>query len=106
MDRETELKIIEDTQALVAQMKADDIEDDPFTAEEMFTCDCCGEEKVIAGSVPYNSYILCNDCVLYAETAFALGKIKNANELIDMMEDKRLKDMCEFIIQEQINQNN
>ena len=32
-----------------------------------------------------------------AETSFALNKIKDIQELIDAMEDKRLEGMCDFL---------
>jgi hypothetical protein len=49
---------------------------------------------------------LCNDCVLLAETGFAIGKFQNANELIKAMEDTRLEEMCEFIKQQENRENN
>jgi len=39
--------------------------------------------------------------VLLAEVGFELGQIKNVEELIDAMEDKRLEADCEFLRQEQ-----
>jgi len=107
MNKDEELKIVEQMQAVVAQMKIDDIEDNPDSEFETFLCDACGEEKPRAGSVMYGSdYILCNDCVLYAEIGFALNKIKDIKELIDSMEDKRLQDQCQFIIEDRIRMNN
>ena len=78
-------------------MRLDDIEENPDCEYEYFTCDACGSEKSLAGSVQYGQYRLCNDCVLYAEVGFELGQIKNAEELIVAMEDKRLEADCEFI---------
>ena len=106
MDKKEELKIIQDLQKVVEQMKLDDIEDNPETLNEIFQCNACGEEKCYAGSVVYGDSVLCNDCVLYAEIGFALGKIKSVNDVISVMEDKRLEDMCEFIKQDRLSQNN
>lgn len=47
MNKEEELKIIEDMQAVVAQMKADDIEENPDCEFDMFDCQCCGEENLL-----------------------------------------------------------
>ena len=60
MDKSEELKIIEDMQAVVAQMKADDIEENPDCEFEIFDCQCCGEAKPLAGSVVYDGirYVL------------------------------------------------
>lgn len=101
MDKEQQLKIIEDMQAVVEQMRIDDLEEDPSLAEEMFDCSCCGKSSSLAGSIQYGKYRLCNDCVLLAETGFAIGKFKNADELIKAMEDTRLEEMCEFIKQQE-----
>lgn len=76
MNKEEELKIIEDMQAVVAQMKADDIEENPDCEFDMFDCQCCGEEKPLAGSVVYDGIRICNDCVLYAETGLHWAKSK------------------------------
>lgn len=106
MNKEEQLKIIEDMQAVVEQMKLDDIEEDPSLAEEEFECSCCGKTKPLAGSIQYGKYRLCNDCVLLAETGFAIGKFRNADELIKAMEDTRLEEMCEFIKQEEKRETN
>ena len=106
MDKKEQLKIIEDMQAVVAQMKLDDLEEDPALENEMFECSCCGKTKSLAGSIQYGKYRLCNDCVLLAETGFAIGKFKNADELIKAMEDSRLEEMCEFIKHEEQRENN
>ena len=106
MNKEEELKIIEDMQAVVAQMKADDIEENPDCEFDMFDCQCCGEEKPLAGSVVYDGIRICNECVLYAETGFALGKIKDIQDLIVNMEDKKLEAQCNFIKQDEIEHNN
>lgn len=101
MNKEEQLKIIEDMQAVVAQMKIDDLEEDPSLEDEMFECSCCGKTKSLAGSIPYSKYRLCNDCVLLAETGLAIGKFKNIQELINAMEDSRLEEMCEYIKQQE-----
>ncbi len=106
MNKEEQLKIIEDMQAVVAQMKSDDLEEDPSLANEMFECSCCGKTKSLAGSIPYNKYRLCNDCVLLAETGFAIGKFKNIQDLINAMEDSRLEEMCEYIKEQEKRENN
>ena len=99
MDKEEQLRIIEEMQQVAAQMRIDDIEENPQCLDEFFTCSACGKSKDYAGSIKYSEYRLCNDCVLLAETGFALGKIKNIQELIDSMEDKRLEAECEYIKQ-------
>ena len=96
----SEHEIIEEMQQVVEQMRIDDIEDNPDIANEYFDCDCCGEQKCLAGSIEYEGYRLCNDCVLIAETGFALGKIKSVQELIDAVEDKKLEKLCEYLRQE------
>ena len=101
MDKEKELQIIEDMQAVVAQMREDDIEENPACEFDMFDCQCCGEEKSLAGSVVYDGIRLCNDCVLLAETGFALGKFTDIQSLIDAMEDTRLEEVCQFIKDEE-----
>ena len=106
MNREEKIKIIEDMQAVVEQMRLDDIEEDPSLENEMFECSCCGKTQPLAGSIQYGKYRLCNDCVLLAETGFAIGKFKNADELIKAMEDTRLEEMCNFIKMEEQRENN
>ena len=106
MNKEEQIKIIEDMQAVVEQMRLDDLEEDSTLAEEMFECSCCGKTKSLAGSIQYGKYRLCNDCVLLAETGFAIGKFKNADELIKAMEDTRLEEMCEYIKQQEKRENN
>lgn len=90
-------KIIQDMQLVVEQMRLDDIEDNPDCLNDFFICDACGESKDFAGSIQYNQYRLCNDCVLLAEISFELGQITKIDELINVMEDKRLIADCEFI---------
>lgn len=106
MDKDEKIKIIEDMQAVVEQMRLDDLEEEPSLIDETFECSCCGKTKSLAGSIQYGKYRLCNDCVLLAETGFAIGKFKNANELIKAMEDTRLEEMCEFIKQEETKEKN
>ena len=102
----TEKEIIEEMAQVVEQMRLDDIEEDPNIIDEMFDCDCCGENKCLAGSIEYEGYRLCNDCVLLAETGFALGKIKSVKELIDAIEDKHLAQLSQFIKDEETRVNN
>ena len=93
-------------QAVVEQMRLDDLEEDPSLADEMFECSCCGKTESLAGSVQYGKYRLCNNCVLLAETGLEIGKFKDVNELIKAMEDTRLEEMCEFIKQEEKRETN
>lgn len=102
----TEKEIIEEMSQVVEQMRLDDIEDNPDIADEYFDCDCCGENKCLAGSIEYEGYRLCNDCVLIAETSFALGKIKSVQELIDAIEDKHLEQLAKFVQEEERRTNN
>lgn len=97
----TKEEVIAEMQLVVEQMRLDDIEENPDSEFEMFTCNACGGTKPLAGSVQYGPYRLCNDCVLYAEAGFELGQIKTIDELIDAMEDKRLEADCEFIKNEE-----
>lgn len=106
MTKDEEVKIIEDMQKVVAQMKQDDIDEDPSTENEFFDCDCCGGYKPLAGSIQYSDYRLCNDCVLIAETGFLLKRIQNIQELIKAMEDKRLEEICDFIKKDKNKVNN
>lgn len=106
MNKEEQIKIIEDMQAVVEQMRLDDIEEDSSLADECFECSCCGKTQPLAGSIQYGKYRLCNDCVLLAETGLAIGKFKNVDELIKAMEDTRLEEMCEFIKKEEKRETN
>ena len=94
-------QVVEEMQAVVEQMRLDDIEENPDSANEYFTCHACGDTKPLAGSVQYGPYRLCNDCVLYAEVGFELGQIKTIDDLINAMEDKRLEADCEFLKNEE-----
>jgi hypothetical protein len=107
MEKDKKLGIIEDMQAVAARMKQDDIDENPESEYELFECDCCAQVKPLAGSVGYRSNIrLCNDCVLIAETGFALGKFNDIDDLIKATEDTRLEQMCEFVKQNEIEHNN
>ena len=99
-------EIIEEMQQVVNQMVIDDLEENPDIANEYFDCDCCGKSKSLAGSIQYGDYRLCNDCVLLAETGFALGKFTDIQSLIDAMEDTRLEELCQFIKDEEERKNN
>ncbi|MDR1167866.1 MAG: hypothetical protein LBK53_03110 [Heliobacteriaceae bacterium] len=101
-----EKEITEEMQLVTAQMIKDDIEENPDIVNEFFECDCCGADKCLAGSVEYNGYRLCNDCVLIAEISFALKKITDIQELIDLYEDKNLAGLCQYIKQEESRENN
>lgn len=94
-------EIIEEMQAVCRQMVLDDLEENPDLETEYFDCSCCGKSKSYAGSIKYGEYRLCNDCVLLAETGFALGKFSDVQALIDAMEDNRLEEICNFIKDEQ-----
>lgn len=99
-------EIIKDMQEVAKQMYLDDIKENPDCENEFFDCSACGEYKSMAGSIQYGKYRLCNDCVVLAESGFKLKKIKNIEELINAMEDKRLEVMCDFIKQDENSQNN
>ena len=102
----SEQEIIEEMTQVVEQMRLDDIEDNPDIIDEMFNCDCCGENKCLAGSIEYEGYRLCNDCVLLAETGFALNKITSVKELVDAIEDKHLEQLIQFVKNEEKRANN
>lgn len=106
MDKDKAIKTVKSLQEAVGQMKIDDIEESPESAFEDFQCCCCGKEKKLAGSLLYGDYLLCNDCVLLAETSMALGKISNIEELINSMEDKRLESECNLLQEEYKNKIN
>ena len=94
-------EVVSEMQLVVEQMRLDDIEENPDSEFEYFTCHACGEEKSLAGSVQYGAYRLCNDCVLLAEVGFELGQIKDIDDLINAMEDKRLEADCEYLKNEE-----
>ncbi|MEI8128825.1 MAG: hypothetical protein WCG95_04315 [bacterium] len=91
------IKVTEEMQLVVEQMRLDDIEENPDIENEFFDCDCCGQCKCVAGSIQYGDYRLCNDCVLFAEVGFELKKLNSIQDLVDAMEDKRLEEICGFI---------
>lgn len=99
-------EIIEEMQQVVNQMVVDDLEENPDLVNENFDCDCCGKNKCLAGSIQYGDYRLCNDCVLLAETGFALGKFNDIQSLMDAMEDTRLEELCNFVKDEEARKNN
>ena len=99
-------EIVEEMLQVAEQMRLDDIEENPDIVNEFFVCDACGEYKCLAGSIQYNEYRLCNDCVLLVETGFELGSLKNIEQFIDAMEDKRLEAECKYIKQNEKGLNN
>ena len=101
MDKEQELEFIKNMQEAVEIMKLDDIEENPDSEFEEFQCDCCAKISPAAGSILYGDKHFCNDCVLVAEIAMGLGKVKDASEVIALMEDKRLEELCNYIKDEE-----
>ncbi len=99
-------EIISDMQQVIYQMKLDDIEENPESEFELFTCSACAKDMPLAGSIQYSKYRLCNDCVLMYETALKLGKIKNIDEFIQKTEDLRLNEMCDFIRKDKLKETN
>lgn len=99
-------EIIKEMQAVVEQMRLDDIEENPDIVNDFFDCDCCGKYQCTAGSIQYGDYRLCNDCVLFAEIGFELKKFNSVDDLIEAMEDKRLEEICEFIKQDSTKNSN
>jgi hypothetical protein len=106
MDKEKSVGFIESIQKTVEQMKIDDIQEASESAYESFICQCCGEEKILAGSLIYDKYLLCNDCVLIAEVSFALNKIQNIEDLIKSMEEKRFDYVYNELFKKNENLNN
>ncbi len=100
MNKEKELELIELLQKTVEQMRIDDIEELTESAFENFQCHCCGKEKMLAGSLLYTNYLLCNECVLMAEIGFALNKIKNIDELIEHMKEKKFENVYNSLFEE------
>ena len=97
MDSADKLKIIEDMQEVVLQMKLDDIEENPDSEFEYFTCPACGKSAPLAGSITYEDQRVCNDCVLLVEVGLKLNELKNISDFIEKMEDKRLEELCDYI---------
>ena len=102
----TNEEIIKDMQAVVYQMKLDDIEENPDSEFELFSCSACAKDMPLAGSIQYSKYRICNNCVLMYETALKLGKIKNIEEFIQKTEELRLNEMCDFIKKDKQKENN
>lgn len=103
---ENNQKIVKEMQEVVYQMKLDDIEENPDSEFELFTCSSCAKDMPLAGSIQYSKYRLCNDCVLLYELALKLGKVKNIDEFMEKTEDTRLETVCNFIKQESLKENN
>jgi len=106
MDKHEELEFVKHMQEVVAIMREDDIQDNPDSEFEEFQCDCCAKIATEAGSVLYGDKHFCNECVLYAEIALGLGKAQNAEDIIELMEDKRLEELCNYIKAEEARENN
>lgn len=106
MTEKDKVKVTEEMQLVVEQMRLDDIEENPDILNDFFDCACCGQYKCLAGSIEYNGYRLCNDCVLFAEIGFELKKFTSVQDLLDAMEDKRLEEICGFIKQDSVQNNN
>ena len=49
-------EIIKDMQAVIHQMKIDDIEDNPDSEFEIFDCSACAKTTMLAGSIQYSKY--------------------------------------------------
>lgn len=89
--------IVKEIQAAVEQMRLDDLENSPESAQEDFQCDCCGNVSKLAGSIIYNETLYCNDCVLLTETSLALKLIQTPEDMINAMEDKRFENVYNSI---------
>lgn len=100
------IEVTKEMQAVVEQMRLDDIEENPDIVNEFFDCGYCGKYKCTAGSIQYGDYRLCNDCVLFAEIGFELKRFNSIQDLVDAMEDKRLEEICGFIKQDSMENNN
>lgn len=96
-DKKDVVKVVEEMQLVVEQMRLDDIEENEDIVNDFFDCGCCGKNACLAGSIQYGDYRLCNDCVLMAEIGFELKKFKTIDDLVKVMEDKRLEEICGFI---------
>ncbi len=104
-NNQDKLEVVKTTQKAVEQMKIDDIEEAPDQAYATFQCQYCGQEKIVAGSIVYDGFVLCNDCVLLAEVGFALKKFDNINTLLDSMEDKRFETLYSRIFDQEKEEN-
>ena len=49
---------------------------------------------------------LCNNCVMMYELALQLKKVNNIEEYMEKTEDNRLQNVCDFIKQESLKENN
>lgn len=96
-----EYEIIQEMQQVVEQMRLDDIYENPESCDEEFVCDYCGERKELAGSIDYDGYRLCNDCVLIVETGLALGKICGISKIKELIEERQLEQMVKYIRDEE-----
>ncbi|MBR5303714.1 MAG: hypothetical protein IKU37_02685 [Candidatus Gastranaerophilales bacterium] len=99
-------EIIKDMQAVIHQMVLDDIEENPDSEFETFSCSACANDAMLAGSIQYKTHRLCNNCVLMYELALKLGKVQNIDEFMEKTEDNRLQNVCNFIKQESVKENN
>ena len=99
-------EIIKDMQAVIHQMKIDDIEENPDSEFEMFTCSACAQEAPLAGSIQYSVHRLCNNCVLMYELSLKLGKVNNIDEFMEKTEDNRLENICDFIKKDSLKEKN
>ena len=106
MDNNSKENLIKDMQAVIHQMKLDDIEENPDSEFDLFDCSACAKDKPLAGSIQYSKYRLCNDCVLMYELALKLNKVQNIEEFMEKTEDLRLSELCNFIKQDSIKENN
>ena len=78
----------------------------PDSEFEVFSCSACARDAMLAGSIQYKTHRLCNDCVLMYELALKLGKVQNIDEFMEKTEDSRLQNVCNFIKQESLKENN
>ena len=99
-------EVVEEMQKVAEQMRLDDIEENPDCENEFFICDACGEHKSLAGSLQYNEYRLCNDCMMMAETCFELKEITSIEQFLKGMEDHKLAVECDFIRQNEKSKEN
>lgn len=99
-------QIAQDMQAVIHQMKIDDIEENPDSEFELFNCSACAKDEALAGSIQYSNYRLCNNCVLMYELSLKLRKVKNIDEFMQKMEDNRLSNICDFIKKDSLGEKN
>ena len=98
--------LIKNMQEVAHQMFLDDIEENPDSEFEMFTCSACAKDAPLAGSIQYSTHRLCNNCVMMYELALQLKKVNNIEEYMEKTEDNRLQNVCDFIKQESLKENN